>query len=315
MNRITEEQKSFVKSSNDVRHNNGLEKEQTVDDARSIPKVETLTKSVCMITRTDSSTVKGTGFLAKIKGKGVCFFGAGHSFKQLIQAVENDQKNWNAELDKYLVHFGNLAGILPTESTTTSPPTKDKPMKLREFLCHFDNFYGSMSYKGRRTVFKKMPNGHNREVFNQENSETDEDYCALCLVDKDINSKLCDLGLSHLQCGETYYLEYNHLGLVTIFGHPGGNATEITSEGLKVRPLRYSFGQEKIDANLSRNRLAFDYDSTGGNSGSPVLGRGQKSHGSTKEQAYLVKGIHVEGCHLNYAQKLTAVQNWIDCGN
>merc|ERR1711962_723879 len=101
----------------------------------------------------------------------------------------------------------------------------------------------------------------------------------------DIRTKLDKYGLEILECGKGKDLE-NEIdmedGIVAIVGHPGCNGTN----GMPIWdkwPLRLSYGKEVDQAKTKTGSfLHFNYDSLGGNSGSPVFGRG-----------YKIKGIHV----------------------
>ena len=212
-----------------------------------------------------------------------------------------------------MIHFGNPDGQIPTISNR--PLTKETrpltPMSLGKFLSHF-KFYGSISYKGRRKEFKKFLDGW--QVHNKEKDvEKNEDYCAFCLDDTNVTPNFADLGLLMLDCGEGHYLEYKPNGIGTIAGHSGGNATEDTK-----KPLRISSGHEiKVEQkDLERVRLHFDYDSTPGNSGSPVCGRGELGPNGDEQQAYRVKGIHVcaKKDAYNCAQKITNLPKWLNYG-
>ena len=77
-------------------------------------------------------------------------------------------------------------------------------------------------------------------------------------------------------------MEYKKDGLVAMVGHPGTGATD----GGKM-PLRLSYGIEK---SFIAQTIFFDYDSLGGNSGSPVIGRGHKSTQLGRDKCYMVKG-------------------------
>ena len=146
-----------------------------------------------------------------------------------------------------------------------------------------------------------------------------------------------DLGLDSLDCGFENYLEMADEELVAILGHPD------CEEPTDVRPLRLSFGTErdpnktstpllnmaglkqclgkrfktspkKISESDINNYLFYDNDTLEGNSGSPVVGRGDKN----SYQAYCVKGIHVKSfsCspNTNAAQKIIDLNKWIDLG-
>jgi len=282
-----------------------------------------------------------TGFLATWKDEGVkkvCFLSAGHNF--LRAGVRAGQPVWNepfwnakdenevfSELNNHVIHFANLDGIFWPPSMSLHPPEKGKPMSLGEFLRKYQ-FYGSISCQGRRKVFKKVENGW--QVLNQiTNEDKDEDYCAFCLDDSNFRpeQKLAALGLKMLECGENDYLDNKPENLATIVGHPAGNCEKEAEDGTLRTPLRFSFGQEKKFKEevkesdeykrLSKYRLFFDYDSIGGNSGSPVIGRGNKFPSGGVGEGYKVKGIHVEGepdKRNTFAQKITKLGEWINHG-
>ena len=65
---------------------------------------------------------------------------------------------------------------------------------------------------------------------------------------------------------------------------------------------------------LAKNYIFYDNDTFCGNSGSPVLGRGDKSLG----QPYSVKGIHIKRFNeesTNGAQNIEQIHEWIDLGS
>ena len=134
-----------------------------------------------------------------------------------------------------------------------------------------------------------------------------EDYCALLLQHKDIDKELETMGLGYLQCGNDTYLDSRRDGLVAIFGHPSDDAAEENGRC----PLRLSFGKEtspyiiskffpQLPQNEIDNSLFYDNDTLRGNSGSPVIGRGDFS----SKQAFYVKGIHISSTKLKNTNQL-----------
>ena len=89
--------------------------------------------------------------------------------------------------------------------------------------------------------------------------------------------------------------------LLGIFGHPA------TDE--EPPPLRVSFGAEKYVGNTDpEHHIFYNVDTLGGNSGSPVFGRG--SDGGS----YEVKAIHIRGDYkgngLNSGQGFMHLKEW-----
>ena len=313
--RLTDEQRDFLKGAKNSQKEKGLEVETTLADLNpsnptDIIKLKTVISSICMIRDKTTRNDVATGFLANSLNIGTVFCSAGHNFKHILGSGGIE------ELDRYIIHFGNIEGNIITDADVVSPPMKGKPMMLRDFLCMFQ-FYGSISHRGKRKTFRKTSSSW--DVTDEINTDAEEDYCALKLIHSDIVGELKKLGLDRLDLGTGNYLDYNRKGLATIVGHPGGNATETTSDGAKIKPLRYSFGKEKAARPRSDNKLHFEYDSLGGNSGSPIIGRGYKDSSNSVDQAYKVKGIHIQGnktgnLAYNCAQKITRLGEWIQYG-
>ena len=213
----------------------------------------------------------------------------------------------------HLLYFGNPEGELPPDWNLG--PQKGILLNMEPFLKEF-NAYGSISCNGRRSIVQSGEILRCEDVKSKD--EKLEDYCALLLDHENVENKLLDLGLDYLQCGEDDYLESTKGGLVVLFGHPGQGAEERNSN----RPLRISFGREK-DPYVTKNYfpkkdvdnfLFYDNDTLEGNSGSPVIGRGDL----TTNQAFCVKGIHTLGSKLkntNQAQKIKHIKKWIAVGN
>ena len=84
--------------------------------------------------------------------------------------------------------------------------------------------------------------------------------------------------------------------MVAIVGHPGDDGW------VSAWPRRLSYGKELSDNGTC---IHFDYDSLGGNSGSPVFGRD-----------YKVKGIHTGAISgkkkKNKAQKVDNIKAWVN---
>lgn len=288
-----------------------------------LPALNKIGKSVCML-QVDRSKAWGTAFHCEIVGTGIVFCSAGHNFQSILN--EDAPKD---SLKKFSLLFGNLDGSRPLNAD--SPPTKGQAMNLKEFLDPFE-VCGSISYDGNRVLIK------NGEVVHF--SERDdaigqaEDYCTLLLKGATVKEQLTSLGIDSLVCGKDDYLKYKNGGMVAIFGHP--NLPEAGSV-----PLRISFGAEKDPEktkdffsdsnplnrimaaflcnygsnkkNLANNFIFYDNDTFPGNSGSPVLGRGDKG----LEQSYAVKGIHIRRFNAentNGAQNIEKIQEWIDLG-
>ena len=81
--------------------------------------------------------------------------------------------------------------------------------------------------------------------------------------------------------------------------------------GVKKKWKGHPGGYPNKDA--VKNYLFYDNDTEPGNSGSPVIGRGDAALG----QGYCVKGIHVQSFNeptTNGAQKIHNIEKWIDLG-
>ena len=108
-----------------------------------------------------------------------------------------------------------------------------------------------------------------------------------------------ELGLAFLDCGTGRQLEYKPNSTVMIIGHPAREEPE----GSNKFPRRPSYGSEG-ESDDERTKIACNYDSLPGNSGSPIFG-----------DHYKVKGIHISGgVNANYMQKITDIKSWIDLG-
>jgi hypothetical protein len=309
----------------------------------ALPKIDTILKSVCLMWWTQANTeYTGTGFLAKIPGIGIAFLSVGHNFESILRAdAPNDPNTYS--LNNFTVHFGNVDGAWHSNGSPlpgTPSLTQGDPMNLGDLLEPF-NICGSISYGGRRILFK---NGKIVKYEERKGAlEAVEDYCVLLLEHADAIGKLNTHGLSYLECGHDEYLDSSSKELVAILGHP------VCGDVDDKRPIRLSFGKEKhpdkiaLEVLLSRikksltictgsisggektksedvlskavlkNYLFYDNDTLSGNSGSPVIGRGDK----TANQAYNVKGIHVASYDLpntNRAQTIKGIKEWIEVG-
>ena len=309
----------------------------------TLPNLNKILKSVCMI-RWEEYDPKigqlceytGTGFLAKTQKDdgtvdGVVFVSAGHNFDMILNSSARADS-----LRGFTVQFGNVSGTIPSNNITSMNDSLWKPgmpMNLAEFLDPH-KVSGSISYQGRKVLFK----GGNLTEYVSGDVKAVEDYCVLKLEGNlvDIEKYLDKLELDCLMCGHSEYLECNDGGLVAIFGHPGD---EVEENG--KRPMRMCFGVEKdpdttkgfyAESNPMwkligpkydvkkqwkgeypnnteiKNYLFYDNDTFPGNSGSPVIGRG--NHG----QGYVVKGIHIRSFNpasTNGAQKIVKLNDWI----
>ena len=318
---LTEKQKEFLQKATTL---DGIDRGLYV----SLPKIETILKSVCMISgigwdKTKSKKVPfvGTGFLGKLfnsDGTPSCivYMSVGHNFEEILQ------ENMNPDcLRQFKINFGNLSGDLPYSRSWSEHgrkvsynPNSFMKEDLHSLLEPF-KFCGSISCKGKRVLFKD-----GKCVYYQpRNGEVAfiEDYCMLQLSGQvsEVEEALKKKGLEALPVGRNDYLEPKNGELVCIFGHP--------NVGQGKYPLRLSFGTErefsclhssngkKLSNDQMKNYLPYDIDTFPGNSGSPVIGR------AGNDQGYSVKGIHVRAfkeCQTNGAQKIIRYQEWIDAG-
>ena len=246
----------------------------TAGAATSIIKFDTIQRSVCMIEGPEC----GSGFLIKTPEGEMALMSAGHIFRS---AVSEDQGEIKCDFGKFKLFFGNADGQANGE------------MAIKR--CTLGNPRGSIGHRRHRWF---VPNGTKEPLLDE------EDYAFLLLSTTE--AQLRGMGLSYLECGTGDYLNYREGELVSIFGHPGGNAREGPEKSL--RPLRMSFGKEKGVHSRNPNLLMSDYDSLGGNSGSPVIGRGSGGGDCN----YAVKGIHVKGGkgRCNASQSLSAMNKW-----
>ena len=110
--------------------------------------------------------------------------------------------------------------------------------------------------------------------------------------------------LKGLPCGgkENYLKREPKDSLLSIFGHP-------LVDNDPHPQLRISWGMEKYEGHIDPDHhIFYDVDTLGGNSGSPVIGRG------SKDGQYEVKAIHIRGTggnKLNSGQGLMHMGEWI----
>ena len=265
----------------------------------NIPTIESFLRSICSIYiphKTDPSKDGiGTGFLALVPKVGICFLSCGHNFRNVLNCNAGDTID---VLNKCIITFGNFDGKIEKEAKPSFGIRT--PMSLKAFLNNF-GFYGSIKCGYTMKVFSK-----GSVAQEPVRVEKDEDYCALLLNGPslgEVKDKIIGMGLAYLECGYGSYLKYQPDACVEVIGHPYVNGRQ---------DMRVSYGREKKYFN---NRIYFDYDSLGGNSGSPVIGRGYQ-RGS--DQAYKVKAIHIEGKEWGESksstcgQSIKCIQQWIE---
>ena len=286
------------------------------DKATCIIKFETILGAVCMI----EGASRATGFLVKLPNGKFAFMTAGHVFNEETDK-EAPRLLKTKSFRDYKLFFGNIDG------------DKNGAAAKRFTLGEFDDKFtlrGSIAVDGERLI---IPGTAPAEKVHR-----DWDFGVLVLENA-TGSKLQEMELKWLECGEGDYLNAKQDGMVTIIGHPGGKARE--GEKKEKRPLRLSFGKEikpSLSSTTANNldlfhpekergkrpprlspeikvkpspysktadnpdRIYYDYDSLGGSSGSPVIGRG----------CYAVKGIHVAGGKEgNIAQGLKSLLTWM----
>ena len=225
----------------------------------------------------------GTGFLVDLPNHGLAFLTAGHNFKSGTTLPDD------LDISKFSLHFGNIEGDLSgTKARKTCTLQDLGPVK------------GSIGYRGKRIYFpgnfpgKALPH---------------EDYCVLVFTAPDIKETLKTMGLAYLKCGVGGFLKHTPGGLVIIHGHPANK--DIRREDGGKYPLRQSIGVEMANQGAdSAVRLLYDNSTLPGNSGSPVIGRGN----AADHQSYAVKGIHVSAelvAGSNSAQGLWNMDDWI----
>ena len=281
LGRLTDEQKTFL-----AKHGGKEDLEKMVSGAKrdDLLTLNKLVNSIALFCTPNDEY--GTVFLAKVPGVGICMLTAGHNFEALLNEKPTVQ-TMNL-LNKYKVWFANLNGILPAEELTNSELEVGKPMNLKKFLERFD-FHGSICFGPRRKVFKKTDTGIETSF---DKGQCNGDYAAFILNHSNIEDELANLGLNFLECATGRELGIDRNNVATIIGHPGHHSWD-------KFPTRISYGKE-IDE--TDDTIKLDYDSLGGNSGSPVFGK-----------CYKIKGIHVTGSsNHNSAQKINNVGEWIN---
>ena len=253
-------------------------------------------------------------------------------------------------LNRYTIEFGNVSGDIPSHAECHNECIRKAfgvPINLMDFLAPF-KVSGSIGYLGDRAIFEdgKLVKSYKIETGTMHKQA--EDYCALRLNHENVKDVLRNQGLDYFKCGEDEYLDSNNDGLVAIFGHPSGNEKEgYLNEENKI-PLRMSFGKEKDPRKIKNfftqnqnllsyfamnagkrkgkavfdekkakeeagNWLFYDNDTFCGDSGAPVIGRGNPK----LQQGYCVKGIHSRAFNhtktpTNGAQKIKDIYEWIN---
>jgi len=260
----------------------------------SLIKLDSVFKSVCMIViGHGNGRGLGTGFLAKVPGRGIVFMTAGHNFGSCSITLPS-----RIDFSNLTVHFGNTRGIT---TSLLSGEGEGMSYNLHDFLGKFSSFRGSIALSGSKIKIK------NQDQSVEESKNEMEDYCALLLEDEGVEEKLKKLGLGFLDCGDKEFLDEKPGEMITIFGHPAAMERDPSTEEA-LYPLRISFGIEKEREEDLEGFILYDNDTLQGNSGSPVVGRGSQGEG------FRVKGIHIKGIVMgqtNGAQGLGDIQEWI----
>ena len=269
------------------RYDDGLEKMVREKNPDDLPTFKKLIMSTGMIKTPTGS--RGTIFLAEINEVGPCLLSAGHLFKGIIN--DNDVDKTEEQLQNFQALFGEIEGNFP--DSPGNRLEKGAPMRLKLFLKEF-GIRGSIQMGGERKILE-WKNKKLMTDFRNTGLDTKTDYFAILLNEK-IKDRLETLGLDILNCGTGDQLKHKRGGLLMIQGYPGCEEPKDS----KKYPRRISYGTEndEVDNGI---RIACNYDSLPGNSGSPVLG-----------EHYKVKGIHVLGNDKeNTMQKITDLRNWI----
>lgn len=219
----------------------------------------------------------GTIFLAEVDCMGPCLLSAGHNFKEILND-KSDQQTMGI-LNNFRARFGDIDGNIPDVSEAGNIKSGE-PMSLKVFFQEFC-VRGAIQLEGKRKIFKRE-----RDVLVTEFKEFKlgefsayTDYCAI-LLDEKIKDRLDELGLDLLECGTGNQLHPKPGCILEIMGHP---AVE-EPKGSGKYPRRIAYGMEKEEVKGIATLIESDYDSLGGNSGSPVF-----------DENYKVKGIHVRG--------------------
>ena len=234
----------------------------------------------------------GTIFITRVPEVGLCLLSAGHNFKTILEDITVQMVM--GILSNFRVKFGDIDGNIPDDSLAGELKCGE-PMNLKIF---FEEFCvgGSIQFNGKRIIFKRNEDQLVTEF--KVGFEQHSDYCTILLHDK-IETRMDELGLAFLDCGTGRQLEHKPGSTVMIIGHPAREEPR----GSNKFPRRPSYGLEK-DSYAEGTKIACNYDSLPGNSGSPIFG-----------DHYKVKGIHVSGGeNVNYMQKITDIKSWIDLG-
>ena len=186
-----------------------------------------------------------------------------------------------------------------------------EPVKLKLLLEKL-NVNGSIR-KGEKRIL--LQNGKIVDFEDGIIENSKEDYCALLIDNRNNILRRFGIGGLPLKCGEDKYLNIADGKLVAMFGYPECN--DFDNDMGRVRPLRVSWGTEKEQTSLNEdNYLYYDVDTVGGNSGSPVIGRGLEE--KDRNQGYCIKGIHIGDAtnikKINVAQNIRKLKEWIELG-
>ena len=282
-------------------------KEQSLSTLQGLPgggsgllKFDTILRSVCLMVCPGGT---GTGFLAKHPDLGTVFMSAGHNFQNEKGQLPDER----IDFSKYRLHFGYTSG---------SPGADREGTILSCKLSDFGELTGSIGLGGKRRFFPGY--------IEEDSPRTREDYCMLLLpnsaavgkrsrfnwLSKHFGKHKVDMAkLRSLPCGgkENYLKREPKDSLLSIFGHPGVDDDSHPQ-------LRVSWGTEKYEGGIDPDHhIFYDVDTLGGNSGSPVIGRG------SKDGQYEVKAIHIHGIPNpnpqnilnNSGQGLMHMKEWI----
>ena len=262
-------------------------------------KFQNIIKSVGTVIN-NTTTEAGTFFIARWDNR-LVFFTAGHCI------FGRSRTNVTREtLGEYTIVFGNLDGDLtkrkPYEALTDTTVANNQnlinlPINLLNFLDRFEDCRGMIEFGGKQFILRRNQEPEGNQAPPPRDS--DNDFCAIELVDENIDEKFKQYGLSFLEVGVGDYLNPNANQRLTVFGHP-----DIRSSDRK-RPLTPTWGNEVVVADSETSKhIVFDNDTLGGMSGSPILGR----------DPIMVKAIHILGGpgKENRGQKLHNLSNWIN---
>ena len=271
----------------------------------NISEVRKLIKPIALLTK--NGYVSCTAFLANVDATTV-LFGAGHClryeddehFPSFRQVIRTTQVRTGINLDEYKLNFGDLDGRRTADGITIEQLRKAYETTLVA-QCFTSVQMGTfapdgsfMGWDGLHT--EKNPPGINRIINNSEEMEEGDkrDFFYLILhkekesptaEEERVQNKIKAFGT--LPVGDETYLCPDRNAPVLIIGHP------VLEDADKDAPMRFDWGKEEVADNhrgwnvddaRKKERILYDLTTVGGNSGSPVFGRGGK-----------VKGIHVEG--------------------